>query len=275
MQYIPAENLANNLVNTFLNYVTLYGVEYLDQAFNHIEERPDEIEEGEEKKDLLYYETIIESGFYAYFLLISYNDVMKNDEISIDWSDDYNEAKNLLSSFKSSLKKSRTNFMSKSQKTGEFTVDEKVTEILQMNKSEAFAEACKFFRRHSSSIELLRDGKLEKVLFYLPTYSTFLKSNLQNAYEVQVDRSSTKTKVLDLQLNSKNLISKAKQEYRIHIRVKKSKLLNFIFSYPDLWPAISFYTLMATVMIIVFSYRYDSFADKPDRPQFLGYFYDF
>ena len=89
MQYIPAENLANNLVNTFLNFVTLYGMDYVDEAFNHIDERPDEIEDGEEQKEMLYYETIIESGFYAYFLLISYNDVLKNDEISIDWSDDY------------------------------------------------------------------------------------------------------------------------------------------------------------------------------------------
>lgn len=89
MQYIPAENLANNLVNIFINYVTLYGTEYLDDAFGHVEERPDEVEEGDEKKSLLYYETIIESGFLAYFLLISYNDVMKNEEISIDWSDDY------------------------------------------------------------------------------------------------------------------------------------------------------------------------------------------
>lgn len=144
-----------------------------------------------------------------------------------------------------------------------------------MTKSEVFGEACDFFRKNSSSIELLRDGKLEKVLFYLPTYSNFLKSNLQNEYEIQVDRSSTKTKVLDLQLSSKNLISKAKQEHRIHIIVKKSKVLNFIFSKPQLWPAISFYTLMLTVILIMFSFRYDSFDKKTDRPQILGYLYDF
>lgn len=112
-------------------------------------------------------------------------------------------------------------------------LDEKVEEILQMRKSKLFKEACSFFNSNSSSIELHRGGQLEKVLFYLPTYSKFLKPNLQKEYEVQVDRSSTKTKVMDLQLNSKKLIAKAKQEHRIHLKIKKNPFLNFILSNPN------------------------------------------
>lgn len=36
IQYIPAETLANNMINSFLNYVTLYGLTYQDEAFNHV-----------------------------------------------------------------------------------------------------------------------------------------------------------------------------------------------------------------------------------------------
>jgi hypothetical protein len=71
------------------------------------------------------------------------------------------------------------------------------------------------------------------------------------------------------------LIAKAKQEYRIHMKVKKSKFFSFVYNHPNLWPMVAFYTLMLTVFLIVFSYRYDNFEKKPDRPQILGYMYNF
>jgi hypothetical protein len=82
------------------------------------------------------------------------------------------------------MKKTRTNFFTQSTTSLNYIKNERVQAILNMSKSDVFTEACEFLRKNSSSIELLRNGKLEKVLFYLPTYSNFLKSNLQNEYEV-------------------------------------------------------------------------------------------
>ena len=37
----------------------------------------------------MYYQTIIESGFYLYFLLLEYKNVLKLDDFEIEWNEDY------------------------------------------------------------------------------------------------------------------------------------------------------------------------------------------
>ena len=149
-------------------------------------------------------------------------------------------------------------------------------ELKDLKNSEKFRLACKFFSDNSASIELLRDGKLEKINFFLPVYSGSLQSDVKEQFQVSVDRSSSKSKVFDLQREAKYLIRRAKQEYKIKQSVNKYKVFNLIYEYPHLWSTLGFYSLLLCVVVILFSYHYEEDSENPiSTPVFMGHFYNF
>ena len=104
MEHIPGQTLASVIEFTFLNYVSMYGLEYHQEGFNHTLTMPKikktqvdigckkykymacDNEEDTFGEDSLYYETIIESAFLAYFLLMTYNSALQNDDWRSDWT---------------------------------------------------------------------------------------------------------------------------------------------------------------------------------------------
>jgi len=67
MRSLPFKILKNNIMQIFKRYRAMYGNKYIEECLGHAEGDPKEDKESPE-----YYELIIETGFYLFFLISSY-----------------------------------------------------------------------------------------------------------------------------------------------------------------------------------------------------------
>ena len=91
MQFIPKDTLTNLMVECFKGQLLLYGEDYVEEAFKHYEERPDEVVFSRDIKENLYYETIMETGFYAFFIMLEYllvEDLLTGNSGYVLWTDE-------------------------------------------------------------------------------------------------------------------------------------------------------------------------------------------
>lgn len=208
--------------------------------------------------------------------MLEYNAILSKNGLTGDSLDQQNNeiAKAFEEGARSnSIKKSRTVFI-KRKADGDY-VSPAVIDILKKERDFVFIDACKFYKQHSASVEILRDKKLERVNFFLPVYSEFLNSNVKVDFQVQVDRTSSKSKVQYFQKKAIYLINRAKQEYSIFLKVKKIKGLNLMFLYPDVWQNLGFYTAVITCFLMLFSYSIDIRTGYIKNPCIFGHFFEF
>lgn len=68
---VPMNILKENMVQIYTRYKRMYGEKYQMVSLNHGWENPDELD-PHERRPTPYYECIIETGFYIYFLISHY-----------------------------------------------------------------------------------------------------------------------------------------------------------------------------------------------------------
>ena len=88
MQFIPKETLNNLLVECFRGHLMMYDYTYTEGAFKHADKRPDREEFDRDKKGDLWYETIIETGFMTYFMLLEYLEIEGLTAVQSRWMDE-------------------------------------------------------------------------------------------------------------------------------------------------------------------------------------------
>ena len=113
-------------------------------------------------------------------------------------------------------------------------------------------EALYFFKKNTAHIEVLRDSSVIKIYFpLLPSCKCLPKSAKQKFNEI-VNRTSTKSKLRDLNNWSKDLIKIMKHEFKIKHFFKANIFLSFFAIHDRLWKELVFYTNIALNIIVFF-----------------------
>lgn len=256
----------------------LYQDQYKKSYFINYD-KPLDDENDEEDGESSY---IIEIGFCLFFIISNISDrkitSIKEDEEDLEALEylKENEASqgvvgNILSNFTIlnqglSLGKNIFNtgfdFMKKIKKNmvGTLSNREKtqLEEFQKLKKSMEFKElksrALKFYKSHSSHIEIARENKFYKIYFPLLPECSTLPKPIKREFHEKVNRTSVKTKVSDLLDQADYFIDVITHEQKLKTFFSKNKFFGIISAYEKFWENLAFYINLTLNFIIIASY---------------------
>jgi len=277
MRAIPLSVLTNNLVQVYKLYKKLYpNGEYDDDAFNHMNKEYDP-----SRKE--YFEFIIENGFNIYILINLFLDNKRQDNTEDDELNEFirqfpedNASKLLknnplgeLTKLGKSILGNSIGFMKCVKRAvidegimalGGGSGDEKEMEAIQnkeVGKNQLVKEAVAFFRANMGHLEIIREGKIQKIYFPILPFCKFLSKTLKVEFHEAVVRTSTKTKLAYLMEQADYLIKNMKHDEKLSRIFNKYKIFGLLANHVTLWEYASFYIGIALNIIIISSYSED------------------
>lgn len=270
---IPVSIIAKNLAQVYEQYKRKYKHDEYDlDMFGNVEKENEEF--------------IIENGFNIYtllnLLLANRNDILndEDEEINAILNNEKKEEKGLAGMFKDSVFGEVTSFGTGLLKGGlgafkqlkkkmEETLGKEADEFSAMQheveEKEMIREAINFFKSKMAHIEIVREGKLEKIYFPLLPFCFCLPKKVKKDFHEDVNRSSTKTKIADLMKEAPQIILKMQREESLTKKFNKYKLIGFISNRQRLWEYGAFYTNLFLNIIIISSYssKYSNRLNDP------------
>jgi len=274
MRALPLEVLKKNITTVYKKYKAMYKDKYTMDCFKHFE--------GDPNEDIVpkadgYYEMILESGFFTYFLISSYMDVDLHDtdidtkiEIQemreeVDSAANYLIKKNPIAqlgrfiyTISASVIESMRELKDKCQrkKQTEIKGENEETRRLQKTsrKRQVAKEAMQFFSRNSASIEVLRQGDVEKVRFIVLPYCHELPKEVKSEFNENVNRQNTKTKVEGLVKESEAIIDVCQHELRLKAFFNRRKLIAVFANFVNLWKDLAFLLSITLNLMILGAY---------------------
>ncbi|KAL4492562.1 hypothetical protein ABPG72_007675 [Tetrahymena utriculariae] len=268
MRSLPLEVLRKNLIQVYRKHKKLYQEQYIIQCFGHHEDEPPE---DASEKQLEFYNYIIETGFFIFFLL-SYYIELDEKELDIEISTKLNEIKKDFNDSKSifSLRKGMITQLYnlvygiidsildifkgigneiKNQITSK-NEEQAVDYEKQMREdNQMFKQALAFFNKNSGSIEIVRDRNLERIRFILLPYCHYLPKQTKVQFHDEIDRDSIHTKLSDLVKKAPEIIEICKHEEQLSLFFNRNKFIGIFANSVDLWRDIAF---MLTILINIF-----------------------
>lgn len=205
----------------------------------------------------------LENGFLLYFVYLEYIKLERKFKIP---------PHELLSKLETKEKKLFTKILNSDDKSNFKTV---ITNKFRFNKN-IDKHALIYFAYYTASIEILREGKLWKINFPLPTFHNYISNKMKENFEDKVDRSSTKSKVMELQLLAPKLIQTAEIEQNIQEIIQKSTILTLILNSSRFWSRLSYICMVFILTSLPFSYsRINDEENHLEKPMLFGVFYKF
>jgi inositol 1,4,5-triphosphate receptor type 1/inositol 1,4,5-triphosphate receptor type 3 len=145
-------------------------------------------------------------------------------------------------------------------------------------EQKVFQESVKFFAKNSASIEVLRNGNLERIVFYKLSYCNYLPKESKIEFHENVDRDSVNSKISDLMDKANSLIEVCKHEETLTRFFNKYTFVAIFANYVILWKDLAYLmTLTLNVLIIMSFFSGDTGSDDHmyhERiwgPRFLKY----
>ena len=254
---IPLRILTKNMIMIHTLYQKLYkDDDYNEDAFGH-----DNIDELNPNKAPKYYECIIEIGFNIFILINIFLDLQKHnnependDELEAFREKDHEKQNNLFGDVFTEFTALGKSVVSLSY--GAITdITKKVAHVMNPDTENEFKklqkalenkqllkETINFFRDNTRHIEIVKDGRLEKIYFPLLPYCKTLTTEHKRAFHENVNRTSTKTKIAGLMEHSDATLNFMKHEERLRLLFNKYKIIGVIASHSKLWQSCAFYT---------------------------------
>jgi len=121
-----------------------------------------------------------------------------------------------------------------------------------------------FFSKNSASIEVLRQGDVEKVRFIVLPYCHELPKEVKNSFNDQVNRQNSKTKVEGLIKESEQIIDVCKHELKLKVFFNKRKLVAVFANFVNLWKDLAF--LLSITLNLMIMGAYSIRFGAPDDP---------
>lgn len=232
---LPLEILKTNLCEIYRRYKKKYGAEpkLKKESLKKYDEDP---EDKNNKNSESEYELIIETGFYTFFLINEYLEVIKDPELDFEDQVKGDSKDNLLKGSiigqlgslglsivnagidtvsvvgKAVNKNIIRQFLSDDQGDDSEEKEKLRNEMRALELKAIIPEALKFFNLNSGHIEVLRNKNLEKVYFMLPTYCHYLPEETKEEFSEKVDRSSLESKLEEFVKECQSFIRIAKHE---------------------------------------------------------------
>ena len=125
-----------------------------------------------------------------------------------------------------------------------------------------FREAERFFANYSSSIEITRAGRLDKVYFIKPPYSDDLAEYDKELFHRDVERTSVKAKVGKLMASFDKLWVSMKFNYILR---SSNWLISLLFTHEVAYRDISFYIIVIVNLMCLFSFASGDPQDQGSR----------
>lgn len=234
---LPLEILKRNLSEIYRRYkkkykLTANNLQLKKDSLKKFEEDPEDKHNKNSESD---YELIIETGFYTFFLIKEYLEVIQDPELQLEDQMQTDPKENLikgsiigqlgslglsimnagLDAVSVGLKAVNQNIIKQFINNDEVDEAEKEKLKKEMRAVELkgiMKEALKFFNLNSGHIEVLREKGLEKVYFMMPTYCHYLPQETKDEFSEKVDRSSLESKLEEFVKESQEFIRIARHE---------------------------------------------------------------
>ena len=111
-----------------------------------------------------------------------------------------------------------------------------------------------FFSKNSASIEVIRNGKLERIVFYKLSYLNYLPKESKTEFHESVDRDSVNSKISGLIEKADDIIDICKHEESLAIFFSHNKFLAIFANYVMLWKDLAFLLTLGINILIILSY---------------------
>ena len=111
-----------------------------------------------------------------------------------------------------------------------------------------------FFSKNSASIEVIRNGKLERIVFYKLSYLNYLPKESKTEFHESVDRDSVNSKISGLIEKADDIIDICKHEESLAIFFSHNKFLAIFANYVMLWKDLAFLLTLGINVLIILSY---------------------
>lgn len=278
---LPLEILKTNLCEIYRRYKKKYSAEpkLKKESLKKYDEDPDDKTNKNSESE---YELIIETGFYTFFLINEYLEVIKDPELDFEDQVKGDSKDNLLKGSiigqlgslglslvnagidtvsvvgKAVNKNIIRQFLSDEQGDDSEEKEKLRNEMRTLELKAIIPEALKFFNLNSGHIEVLRNKNLEKVYYMLPTYCHYLPEETKEEFSEKVDRSSLESKLEEFVKESQEFIRIAKHEekywfslfllrnsYRLAFFFNQNKFLAIFANYVSLWKEMAFFMVLS------------------------------
>jgi len=231
---LPLEILKRNLSDIYRRYKKKYGsnLKLKEEALKKFE---GDFEGKNNKNNESDYELIIETGFYTFFLINEYLEVIHDPELEFEDPIEGDKKDNMLqrsiigqlgnlglslmdaglhtvSTVGKAVNKNIIQQLMNNAEEDEAVKEKLKKEMRIIELKGIMSDALKFFNKNSGHIEVLRGKNLEKVYFMLPTYCHYLPEETMEEFNEKVDRSSLETKLEEFLKESQEFIRIAKHE---------------------------------------------------------------
>lgn len=128
----------------------------------------------------------------------------------------------------------------------------------------AFSDSIKFFAKNSATIEVIRNGRIEEIIFYKLSFCNYLPKENKTEFHENVDRDSTNSKVSALVESTQNIIDVCKHEEDLNQLFNQNKFIALFAKYVILWKDLSFLLTLILNVFVILSY-YEGDSEDPDE----------
>ncbi|KAL4497224.1 hypothetical protein ABPG72_019544 [Tetrahymena utriculariae] len=250
LKVMPISAITDKIIAIYKNYKSLYGNNYNSEAFNHVEISTNLYDYQNENLFMANTCLIIESGFKLYSIfrkVIEYFQYKQSSLFYLQQHPNNNDG----SSYDQTLQ--QIEFHRQLNELNQETIDD-IQKILNLeterfkkntfayslfnDKNEGqchkitlsesdikqdtsqFIQSLVFFINHSGFVEISFDGRIQQVYFpILPYCECLTKDDIKQLVD-NIDRTSQRTKQVDLMVKSQKIIASMKQEYKIRTKLK-------------------------------------------------------
>jgi hypothetical protein len=117
-----------------------------------------------------------------------------------------------------------------------------------------FSESVQFFSKNCASVEVIRNGKLERIVFYKLSYLNYLPKETKTEFHESVDRDSVNSKISGLIEKADDIIDVCKHEESLAVFFSHNKFLAIFANYVMLWKDLAFLLTLGINILIILSY---------------------
>ena len=133
-------------------------------------------------------------------------------------------------------------------------------------EEENMRNAIIFFQDNSGAIEIVRNGKSERIYFPILPIKEVLSSSERDEFIDDLPVKQPKAKLDYITENSMNLIIRLRNEYMFRRGVfRYYPVLGAVAKHTELWKTMSFYTAFVLNLLILVSYKNDNIQDDYHR----------
>ncbi|EAR93357.2 MIR domain protein (macronuclear) [Tetrahymena thermophila SB210] len=251
LKVMPISVITDKIIAIYKNYKSLYGNNYNSEAFNHVEISTNMNDYQNENLFMANTCLIIESGFKLYSIFRKVIEYFQYKQSSLMFQQQYPNNSSDGSSYDQTLQ--QIEFHRQLNELNQETIDD-IQKILNLeierykkntfayslfnDKNEGqchkitlsesdikqdtsqFIQSLVFFINHSGFVEISFDGRIQQVYFpILPYCECLTKDDIKQLVD-NIDRTSQRTKQVDLMIKSQKIIASMKQEYKIRTKLK-------------------------------------------------------